>query len=51
MEKLQSKHIKVVSALKTTYTNSLLVKIPWNDRLVGITGARGVGKTTLILNI
>ncbi len=49
MEKLQSKHIKVVSALKTTYTNSLLVKIPWNDRLVGITGARGVGKTTLIL--
>ncbi len=23
--------------------------IPWNDRMIGIKGARGVGKTTLLL--
>lgn len=32
-----------------SFTRYLYEKIDWNDRLIGIKGARGVGKTTLIL--
>lgn len=49
MEQLFTKHIQLISALNTKFTNNLYSKLPWNERLVGITGARGVGKTTLIL--
>ena len=31
------------------FTRSLMDKINWNARLIGIRGARGVGKTTLLL--
>ena len=32
-----------------TFQRSLLQKIDWRDRLIGIKGARGTGKTTLML--
>lgn len=32
-----------------SFTRFLYDKINWNDKLIGIKGARGVGKTTLIL--
>lgn len=32
-----------------SFTRFLYEKINWNDKLIGIKGARGVGKTTLIL--
>lgn len=32
-----------------SFTRFLYEKINWNDRLIGIKGARGVGKTTLML--
>lgn len=34
---------------KTTHVREFIHKIDWNDRLIGIKGSRGVGKTTLIL--
>ena len=33
----------------TLYRRYLMGKIDWSDRLIGIKGARGVGKTTLLL--
>lgn len=49
MEQLYAKHFKLLSNLKTKFRSTFADKIPWNQRLVGITGARGVGKTTLVL--
>jgi predicted AAA+ superfamily ATPase len=31
------------------FTRYLFKQIQWKDRLIGITGARGTGKTTLLL--
>ena len=36
-------------ATKTVFKRYLYNKINWNARLIGIKGARGVGKTTLML--
>jgi ABC-type uncharacterized transport system ATPase subunit len=33
----------------TTHLRGLHSQIDWNDRLIGILGARGTGKTTLLL--
>ena len=38
-----------VSKTSIRFVRYLYQQIEWNDRLVGITGARGTGKTTLIL--
>lgn len=38
-----------VNVVSTKFTRYLYHQINWNDRLIGIKGARGVGKTTLIL--
>ena len=34
---------------KTDFTRGLMREINWDDRLIGLKGARGVGKTTLLL--
>lgn len=49
MESLVAKHLKLLGNLKTKFRASLAETIPWDQRLIGITGARGVGKTTLLL--
>ena len=38
-----------ISNVKNDFIRYLFHEIKWNDRLIGITGARGTGKTTLIL--
>ena len=38
-----------ISNVETDFIRYLFQEIKWNDRLIGITGARGTGKTTLIL--
>lgn len=38
-----------VSGINTEFTRYLYNEIEWEDRLIGITGARGTGKTTLLL--
>jgi uncharacterized protein len=49
MEILFVKHRKKVGTTQSSYIRSIIDTIHWHDRLIGIKGARGVGKTTLIL--
>ncbi len=43
------KHQRALDNLKTRFRSHLHEQIKWNERLIGIKGARGVGKTTLAL--
>jgi predicted AAA+ superfamily ATPase len=38
-----------IRAVDITFKRYMLNRINWNNRLIGITGARGVGKTTMLL--
>ena len=49
LDLLYTKHNKALQNIKTSFKSNLHNKIHWNERLIGIKGARGVGKTTLIL--
>ncbi len=49
IEQLFNKHDKRLNRLKTKFRSGLLDDIQWNERLIGIKGARGVGKTTAML--
>lgn len=49
MTTLFEKYIRKIDATPMNFTRSLLDVIQWDARLIGIKGARGVGKTTLIL--
>jgi len=49
MENIQIKSNLVVQQQSTDIVRPLIKKIDWDDRLIGILGARGTGKTTLML--
>ena len=49
MDTLVEKSYVKVQQTNVRFIRSLMDKIDWNDRLIGIRGARGVGKTTLLL--
>lgn len=49
MEALIIRYKRLLAATRTTYVRSLMSTINWNSRLISIRGARGVGKTTLML--
>lgn len=49
MEKLQRYSDLRINNIPHKYTRYLYDEIAWDDRLIGILGARGVGKTTLML--
>jgi hypothetical protein len=49
MEDLFRKYIQKVQQVDTNYIRSFISEVNWNARLIGIKGARGVGKTTLLL--
>ena len=49
MEKLQEKYYKKIGLTETKFVRSIISEINWEARLIGIKGARGVGKTTLLL--
>lgn len=49
LEKLWTKHQKTLNNLSASFESNMHGRILWDERLVGIKGARGVGKTTLIL--
>lgn len=49
MEDLFRKYTKKLQRVETNFVRSLIHDINWNARLIGIKGARGVGKTTLLL--
>ncbi|MCF8304088.1 MAG: AAA family ATPase [Bacteroidales bacterium] len=49
MEGLVVKSRQKIKSTGTGFVRYLMDRINWNDRLIGIKGARGVGKTTLVL--
>lgn len=50
LEKLTEIQLAIVKEIKKLpYKRYLFEKINWGNRLIGITGARGLGKTTLLL--
>ena len=49
LNQLFTKHQKALNGLKTRFRSNLHDSIQWNERLIGIKGARGVGKTTVVL--
>jgi predicted AAA+ superfamily ATPase len=49
MEKLFQFSASRINSVDTSFKRYIWNKINWNNRLIAITGARGVGKTTLLL--
>jgi len=49
MENLKEKYRKLLLDTQTDFVRYMFDKINWNNRLLGLVGARGVGKTTLVL--
>ncbi|MBQ8060040.1 MAG: AAA family ATPase [Prevotella sp.] len=49
MEHLTDNYRKLLSETPTDFHRYIYDKVNWSDRMVGITGPRGVGKTTLLL--
>jgi len=49
MEKLHQKFLKKIDNVDLSFVRSFTNKVNWENRLIGIKGARGVGKTTLLL--
>ena len=49
MDKLIANSFNLIKSVDTKYIRDYIKIINWKDRLIGLKGARGVGKTTLLL--
>jgi uncharacterized protein len=49
MESIDEKFLKKIDTTSLDFVRSMIDKIRWEARLIGIKGPRGVGKTTLLL--
>ena len=49
MEELLTYYNTLVNRTKTDFHRYMYAEIDWEDHLIGLTGPRGVGKTTLVL--
>ena len=49
MQQLQSQLLRLLGHLNMPFERSLMTVINWDARLIAIRGARGVGKTTMLL--
>ena len=49
MDKLFEHFHKLLRELNTDFHRYIYTRINWNSRMIGLTGPRGVGKTTLVL--
>ncbi|MDD4639103.1 MAG: AAA family ATPase, partial [Bacteroidales bacterium] len=49
IEKIYGVYQRRIQETTLSFKRFIYEKINWNDRLIGIKGARGVGKTTLVL--
>lgn len=46
---IQKRHLNLINQTDLGFERYLLHSLPWEQRLLGVKGARGVGKTTLFL--
>ncbi len=49
MIELVKRHATLINNVETGFQRSIASKLPWDERLLGIKGSRGIGKTTLLL--
>jgi len=49
MEELYDQHIRYISNLEVSFRRNLIDKIDWNNKLIALRGARGVGKSTMLI--
>ena len=49
MEAFYKTHEYLLAHTEATVRRDLMDEIDWNDRLIGIKGTRGVGKTTFLI--
>ena len=49
MERLKEYYRQMLHDTNTAFLRYLFYEINWNSRMIGLVGARGVGKTTLVL--
>lgn len=49
MKELTQKFLKKIATVPTDPVRDFIERVDWRDRMIGIKGARGVGKTTLLL--
>lgn len=49
MRTLYQKFETLLQSTTTDFKRYLYEKVSWNNRMIGIIGARGVGKTTMII--
>ena len=49
MERIQTQHVRLLSHVDMSHIRGMMDAINWDSRLIGIRGARGVGKTTMLL--
>lgn len=49
MRNLRKRHIGLIEDTDLSFQRYLIDKLPWEQRLLGIKGSRGVGKTTMLL--
>jgi predicted AAA+ superfamily ATPase len=49
MEELFNRYQRISQQIQTNFVRSFMQEVNWNARFIGIKGARGVGKTTLLL--
>ena len=49
MINIREKFLKKIDRVDTSFIRDIERQIDWNNRLIGVKGARGVGKTTMLL--
>ncbi len=49
MEELTKKFLRKIATVPASPVRNFVGQVDWRDRMIGIKGARGVGKTTLLL--
>lgn len=49
MEHLFERYYRLLDSILMDFTRSYAGKINWNARMIGVRGARGIGKTTILL--
>jgi len=49
MERLIEKHLQQLRHVRTDFIRGIIDEVQWDARLIGIRGARGIGKTTFML--